>query len=195
MANLKRVISIVTVFSILLTGGTVLAAPQQDAPQQQVQLTQQPIISWESLLKTCVDWLKNKPKGEGNYHIKIALVYNDKNGEAGYAEGSLDIKELLIGKPPASNQAKYTYLSGKVTLYESKDRWGEGLNQQYPFDPKKTEDLEVEINTGTGVIKIGGSTITKPGYAYGVAFGFEQKSVKPKYYVIELDKIFVPIPH
>ncbi|MEW5766943.1 MAG: hypothetical protein AB1797_04860 [bacterium] len=206
MATIKRVISIISVFSILLIAGSVLAGvggPEPTSPKAGGPGGPPvPIQNWTSVLKSHADWLKNKPEGSGDYSINIALVYNNQDGEAGYAEGGLRLVTVTQGKPP--HQALLgTFLQGEVTLYKNTERWGEfdpedpeaidpGVGGKYPFDPNQTEQVEVKIDVKTGQVDIGASTITKPEYSKGVAFGFEKKLSKPKYYVISLNRQFVP---
>lgn len=208
MTTIKRVISIISVFSILLITGSVLAGPPEpeaSSPKPGGPGVPSPTVpSWTSVLKSHADWLKNKPEGAGDYSINIVLVYNNEDGEAGYAEGALGLVEATQDKPP--HQAILgTSLEGEVTLYKNTDRWGvpevdpedpeafepEG-EEPYPFDPDQTEQLKVKIDVKTGQVEIGASTITKPEYSKGVAFGFEKKPGKSKYYVISLNRQFVP---
>lgn len=135
-----------------------------------------------SFLQPFADWVKGAAFDEDR-HLALILVSNDKGGPARYAEGSLYVKTLTFQGLEVSS------FEGEAELYESNERWGyppqdpgagggfTGPSGNFPFDPNKTDKIQVHIDVSTDQVKLTSTTkgqaiIGNPQCADSLLFGF-----------------------
>jgi hypothetical protein len=164
-----------------------------------------------NFLKKFVDFMTQKPNGDGNYQINYTLNTLAGSGLASYAEGSLQYnpaKLMIVNNKLVTIPATLATAANGPKNQLFNDRRYALTNSPFaptfPFDPTVADNLGISIAPDTGKVTLtlkswGNKQITFDTVAdpmTGVIYGFAQASAgKPRQMVvISLQKLFFPIP-
>ncbi|MGQ0777924.1 MAG: hypothetical protein ACT4NY_26530 [Pseudonocardiales bacterium] len=163
-------------------------------------------MAWIDEIKVLVAWLKDGPANDEERSVGAKLFAIHGTGMAFYAETSTGAQEEInkTGFLQLSSKA----IAGSLKRYETRDRWnfynnpGEIFGDWFdnlPFNPEKLEDIGMNIDIVSGVIKVGSVVFPSPESVSGLSL-VSAKSVSqffagPWVMGISLSRHKYAIPH
>lgn len=131
------------------------------------------------------DWFTTKSKGDGTYSIDVKMVAAAPSaGKCFYIEGQLT--ECVALRDTTTKRVIGFAFKGKGLKYSDADRWGFpatgddlGLApNNYPFDPKKAQQVNIVINTVAKTATVG-DKIVDLRLERGILHGFSHPAQPP----------------